>query len=81
MLKFDEADSTKMLALQRQIAIVLKRADKDKMEAAVAAFALVRLARELLEKYPAGTQFQLIDLCCAFLRRDEVEQKSPLSIN
>lgn len=60
-LSFKQGDFRKMLEIQRGLAEVLNRANRDKTEAALAAFACIRLARELLDKYPAETKAMLLE--------------------
>lgn len=70
MLKFDPADGVKLRALEMKIAEVLNRANKEKLEAAIAAFACARCARVLLDQYPEPTRLVLVDIIAAFLKRE-----------
>jgi hypothetical protein len=69
-MKLKPEDAKKMLALQQELAIVLRRANDQKLEAAVAAFALVRLARELFDKYPPNVRRTLTTICFAVSRTE-----------
>jgi hypothetical protein len=71
-MKLKPEDAAKMLALQKELAVVLKRANDQKLEAAIAAFALVRLARELFDKYPPPVRRALTAVCGLFLERKAV---------
>lgn len=71
-MKLKPEDSARMLTLQKDLAVVLRRANDQKLEAAVAAFALIRLARELLDKYPPKTRLALAEVCSMFLERRKV---------
>lgn len=61
MLKFDKDSQRQMLTLQRELAAVLQQANREKVEAAIAAFACVRLARELLSKYNPDAREALVN--------------------
>lgn len=79
-MKLKPEDSAKMLALQKELAIVLRRANDQKLEAAIAAFACIRLARELLDKYPNTVRHTLAVVCALFLdHQDVVEEGDPAS--
>lgn len=67
---FTNDNKRRMFELERELAIVLRRANDQKLEAGVAAFALARLARLLLDKYPDATRTALVDVIAAFLRRE-----------
>lgn len=69
-LTFDPKQEREMIELQIEIQRVLVRANERKMEAAVAAFACIRAARILLDKYPPKTNAFLLDTIEAFLRHD-----------
>lgn len=71
-MKIKPEDAKKMLALQQELAVVLRRANDQKLEAAIAVFALVRLARELLDKYPPAVRRTLAVVCSLFLERKAV---------
>jgi len=75
MLDFSDRQAEQMRALQAELTTVLLRARTERVEAAVAAFALVRCARVLLDQYPAGTRVPLLDVVDAFLRHETVESK------
>jgi hypothetical protein len=66
-LDFSEADAAKMRALQVELSLVLRRANDQHLEAAVAAFACIRCARALLDQYPDAARVSLITLVVAFL--------------
>jgi hypothetical protein len=79
-LNFNADDFQKMAALQEQLEIVLQRANDQKLEAAIAAFACVRCARKIMSHYPAQTREMLIDtVIIPFLRGEpyEPEEKPP----
>ena len=79
-MKLKPEDAKKMVALQQELAIVLRRANDQKLEAAVAAFALIRLARELLDKYPANVRRTLATVRALFIeRKDVVVEDDPAS--
>lgn len=72
--KFDNVPD--MMRVQRQIELVCNRATD--VEAGVVAFALVRVARELVEKYPPGeVREQLVNTIVAFMRYAEVTGGDP----
>jgi hypothetical protein len=75
MLNFSDTDQAKMMSLQQELAVVLRRANDQKLEAAVAAFACLRLARLLIDKYPETTRMALAELCAAFLRHDKMQDE------
>jgi hypothetical protein len=72
-LTFTDADFKRMQALQADLAIVLRRANTQRLEAAIAAFALVRLARQLLDQYPPTAREALLGVIEAFLERRDLE--------
>lgn len=72
-LVLDERASRQMIELQRELAVVLTRANERKVEAAIAAFALLRLARELLDKYPEAARVALVDEAVVPYLRHEPE--------
>jgi len=80
-LTFSEDDSRRMQALQADLTTVLARANDQHLEAAVAAFALLRCARVLIDKYPAETRQALLEVVVAFLRRDDVQERPSLLVN
>jgi hypothetical protein len=61
MLDFTDKQKAEMFALEQQLALVLQRANAQKVEAAVAAFACVRCARILLNLYPEAARGVLVD--------------------
>jgi hypothetical protein len=72
-LTFDTDDYRKMASLQKALTEVLNRANReDKPEAAVAAFALVRLAQQLLDNYSPVRRQELVKVIGAFLERAPV---------
>jgi hypothetical protein len=66
-LTFSDDDARRMRALQLELMEVLRRANDQHLEAAIAAFACVRCARALLDKYPETGRRALTDLVVAFL--------------
>lgn len=78
-LTFDQADYDKMRTVELEIANVLLRAKNDRVEAAVVAFACIRCARVLLDQYGTAARTALVDVCIAFLRRDNVQLGEGLS--
>lgn len=62
-----------MTELQIELSRVLLRANSTRMEAGIAAFACIRCARELLDKYPDPARLALLDVVVAFLRHEQVE--------
>lgn len=60
-LTFKPEDFKRMTELQEQLSIVLRRANDNHLEAAIAAFACVRCARTLLELYPVETRVALVE--------------------
>jgi hypothetical protein len=78
MLEFSNDQQRTMLKLQREIAAMLQRANRDKVEAAIAAFACIRLARELLDKYnPQAREALLEQAVIPFLRHAEGPDVAP----
>lgn len=76
MLNFKQSDYDTMMRVQKQLAEVLNRANRDHVEAGLAAFALVRLARELVNKYPDETRSVLVDqLIVPFLQNEPVDSR------
>jgi hypothetical protein len=75
MLDFSDRQAEQMRVLQAELTTVLLRAKSDRVEAAVAAFALVRCARILLDQYSDQTRVPLLDVVEAFLRHETVESK------
>lgn len=80
MLNFDPASFEQMTALQAQLEIVLARANQEHVEAAVAAFALLRCARRLLILYPPTTQLMLLqDVVIPFLLGESPDAEGNLA--
>lgn len=77
---FSENDFRRMAALQADLTTVLNRANDQHLEAAVAAFALLRCARILLDKYPSESRQALLEVVVAFLRHDQVIEEHPLLV-
>ena len=73
MLTFSDEQAADMRALQRELAVVLARANAQRMEAAVAAFACVRCARILLDQYPGETRAALLTVVTSFLADGHLE--------
>lgn len=69
---FKPGDTERMAALEKELTRVLLRANQQKLEAAVAAFACIRCARALLDQYPSETHGALLQVVIAFLRHDDV---------
>ena len=67
MVEFKEEDAVAMRELQVELSYVLQRANARHMEAALAAFACLRCARILLDKYPANTRAALLEAIYPFL--------------
>ena len=74
-LKLSEADGVKMRELQREIVQVLLKANAQKVEAAVAVFALVRCMRPLMDQYNPAARETLLDLVVAFLGHAKIDNK------
>ena len=72
-LKFSEQDGEKMRALQAELMVVLLRANQDRVAAHLAAFALIRCVRPLVDAHGDQTRLMLCDLFDAFLRHAPVE--------
>lgn len=71
-LKFDDKAAADMKALQAKLVEVLLRANAERVEAGVAAFALARCIRPLLDQYPEATRRVLVDTVIAFLEHEDV---------
>lgn len=75
-LDFGGANYETMRRLEKQLATVLNAANQRNVEAGIAAFALVRLARELVNKYPENTRHMLVEqLIVPFFRNEPVESE------
>jgi hypothetical protein len=72
-VEFTQTTVSRMKALQAQLSIVLNRANQERCPADVAAFALARCLRELLDMVPGNGRVMLTDLIVAFLRREDLE--------
>jgi hypothetical protein len=65
-----------MVGVQKELAVVLNRANERHVEAALAAFALLRLARELFNKYPPAARDMLIEqMAVPFLQGEPAEEE------
>jgi len=71
-LDFSTESFKQMTELQLELSRVLIRANDAHMEAALAAFACIRCARELLDKYPDKARNELLEVVIAFLRHADV---------
>lgn len=60
-LTFKPEDFKRMAELQAELTTVLRRANDNKLEAAIAAFACIRCARILMDLYPASTRDELVE--------------------
>jgi hypothetical protein len=77
-LSFKLEDVHKMTALENELAVVLRRANAEHLEAAIAAFACMRCARVLLTLYPEKTREMLVEqVIVPFLRQ---EAESPIAM-
>jgi hypothetical protein len=72
-LTFTEKDGEMMRRLQADLTTVLLRANAQKVPAHIAAFALIRCVRPLVDIHGTQTKHMLCDLFDAFLRHAEVE--------
>jgi hypothetical protein len=73
-MQFSLDDGQKMRELEAALEVVLKRANDQHLEAAVAAFALLRCARRLLMNYPDPTRIVLVDqVVVPFLQGEPAE--------
>ena len=71
----------RMLSLQRELAAVLNRANRDRMPADLAIFAMARLQLELLRQMPAEGRGMICALVIEFLeQRTNDSQKNPLLV-
>lgn len=75
-LTFKPDDMRRMLQVQEELARVLRAANERKLEAALAAFACARLARNLLEFYPENTRKMLAELLAAHIDKRDVVMES-----
>lgn len=76
MIEFSDRDKEKMFALERKLSEVLLRVRQEQggIEAAVAAFACVRCARMLLDRYPEATRIALTEVVEKFLEHATVDE-------
>jgi hypothetical protein len=74
MPQFDAKDFREMTALQAKVSEVLLRANREGVDAVIAAFALIRLVRELMDKVDANASVALVNDCLVpFLQREPVK--------
>ncbi len=73
-MDFSDQNLKDMVALQAQLAIVLRRANAERLEAGLAAFACVRLARQLLDFYPEDARAALLSAIVPFLQGKSDEE-------
>ena len=66
-LTFDEAQARQLREVQAQLLTVLQRANDQRVEAAIAAFACIRCASTLLNLYPDSTRAELLQVVVLFL--------------
>lgn len=71
-MEFTPETFTQMTELQLELARVLLRANAQKVEAGIAAFACIRCARVLLDQYPEPARDALLEIVVAFLRHADV---------
>lgn len=77
-LTFKEGDFQKMIDVEKRVGEVV-RPLKDRVEAALVAFALLRMARALLNLYPeAGRRMLVEDTAIPFLRNEPVDGDSKI---
>jgi hypothetical protein len=60
-VSFEQRDYNDMVALQKKVAEVLLRANREGVDAVIAAFALTRLIRELLRRVEPASRQALVD--------------------
>ena len=76
MPDFTAKDYNEMVALQRKLAEVLLRANREGVDAVIAAFALIRLVRDLMDKIDGNASTTIINECLVpFLQREPVQDK------
>jgi len=76
-MAYSQNDFARMVALQEQLAIVLRRANDQKVPADLAVFALARLQRQILEAMPDGLSKMVVDqVVVPFLRREVSDDQS-----
>lgn len=71
-MEFTPETFRQMSELQLELSRVLVRANSNRMEAGIAAFACIRCARALLDKYPDKARLELIEVIVAFLKHADV---------
>lgn len=71
-LEFSAESFRIMTELQVELSRVLLRANEQKVEAGLAAFACIRCARVLLDQYPEPARDALLEIVVAFLRHADV---------
>jgi hypothetical protein len=79
-LDFTEDEGRRMRELQAELTRVLLRANENRLEAALAVFALARCMRPLIDLYPAAARLPLRDLVVAFLEHGEPEKANKLLV-
>lgn len=73
-LQFDARDFQTMVDVQKELVPVLNRANSRNVEAALAAFAMLRLIRELFDKYPPAAREMLIEqMAVPFIRGEAAD--------
>lgn len=76
MVSFTPKDYNDMVELQRKLAEVLLRANREGVDAVIAAFALIRLVRDLMDKVDPNASLTLVNECLVpFLQREPVADK------
>lgn len=78
MIAFTDADARQMQALQVELSLVLRRANDQHVEAAIAIFACVRCARALLDQYPDTARLALLEILTGFLAHADVTSEARL---
>lgn len=74
-LEFTEKSARQMREIQQALSVELLKANANKVEAAIAAFACIRCARALLDQYPAATRAVLVDTATAFLEHRDAPNR------
>lgn len=81
MPQFDAKDYREMTALQAKVAEVLLRANREGVDAVIAAFALIRLVRDLMDKVDANASVTIVNECLVpFLQREPVQNEDAARI-
>lgn len=73
-LTFSEAQGQQMRELQRELTAVLLKANDQRVDAAIAVFALVRCMRPLMDLHNPAARGTLLDLIIAFLAHAEMAE-------